>query len=144
MTPPANENATVVETRLRVRYAETDQMGVVYHSNFIIWMEVGRVEMMRALGYTYRELEQDGFHLPVAEVKCRYKAPAKYDDLIVIRTRMLNLRGFLIHFGYEMLRDEDNTLLAEGESIHLVVGPDMQRCSLPDKYMIPFAKAMGK
>ena len=142
MTP--HENATVVETRLRVRYAETDQMGVVYHSNFIIWMEVGRVEMMRALGYTYRDMEQDGFHLPVAEVKCRYKAPAKYDDLIVIRTRMLNLRGFLIHFGYESLRDEDNTLIAEGESIHLVVGPDMQRCSLPDKYMVPLAKAMGR
>jgi acyl-CoA thioester hydrolase len=142
MTP--HENATVVETRLRVRYAETDQMGVVYHSNFIIWMEVGRVEMMRALGYTYRDMEQDGFHLPVAEVKCRYKAPAKYDDLIVIRTRMLNLRGFLIHFGYEILRDEDNKLIAEGESIHLVVGPDMQRCSLPDKYMVPFTKAMGK
>ena len=142
MTP--HENATVVETRLRVRYAETDQMGVVYHSNFIIWMEVGRVEMMRALGYTYRDMEQDGFHLPVAEVKCRYKAPAKYDDLIVIRTRMLNLRGFLIHFGYEILRDEDNKLIAEGESIHLVVGPDMQRCSLPDKYMVPLAKAMGR
>ena len=142
MTP--HENATVVETRLRVRYAETDQMGVVYHSNFIIWMEVGRVEMMRALGYSYRDMEQDGFHLPVAEVKCRYKAPAKYDDLIVIRTRMLNLRGFLIHFGYEILRDEDNKLIAEGESIHLVVGPDMQRCSLPDKYMVPFTKAMGK
>ena len=142
MTP--HETATVVETRLRVRYAETDQMGVVYHSNFIIWMEVGRVEMMRALGYTYRDMEQDGFHLPVAEVKCRYKAPAKYDDLIVIRTRMLNLRGFLIHFGYEILRDEDNKLIAEGESIHLVVGPDMQRCSLPDKYMLPLAKAMGR
>jgi acyl-CoA thioester hydrolase len=144
MTAQANENAAVVESRLRVRYAETDQMGVVYHSNFIIWMEVGRVEMLRALGYSYREMEQDGLHLPVAEVKCRYKAPAKYDDLIVIRTRMINLRGFLIHFGYEILRDEDDTLLAEGESVHLVVGPDMQRCSLPEKYMTPFTKAMGK
>lgn len=144
MTPHSSQNATVVETRLRVRYAETDQMGVVYHSNYIIWMEVGRVELLRALGYTYREMEQDGLHLPVAEVKCRYKAPAKYDDMIVIRTRMLNLRGFLIHFGYEILRDQDNTLLAEGESVHLVVGPDMQRCSLPEKYMDPFTKAMGK
>ncbi len=144
MTARANENAVVVESRLRVRYAETDQMGVVYHSNFIIWMEVGRVEMLRALGYSYREMEQDGLHLPVAEVKCRYKAPAKYDDVIVIRTRMINLRGFLIHFGYEIVRDEDSTLLAEGESVHLVVGPDMQRCSLPEKYMTPFTKAMGK
>lgn len=144
MTPHAAPDAAVVETRVRVRYAETDQMGVVYHSNFIIWMEVGRVEMLRALGFTYREMELDGYHLPVAEVKCRYKAPAKYDDVIVIRTRMLNLRGFLIHFGYDILRDEDGTLLAEGESVHLVVGPDMQRCSLPEKYMTPFTKAMGK
>jgi acyl-CoA thioester hydrolase len=144
MTPHAKENATVVEARFRVRYAETDQMGVVYHSNFIIWMEVGRVELLRALGYTYREMEQDGYHLPVAEVKCRYKAPAKYDDLVVVRTRMVNLRGFLIHFSYEILRDGDATLLAEGESVHLVVGPDMQRCSLPEKYMVPFTKAMGR
>lgn len=144
MTPHANENATVIEARFRVRYAETDQMGVVYHSNFIIWMEVGRVELLRALGYTSREMEQDGYHLPVAEVKCRYKAPAKYDDLIVVRTRMINLRGFLIHFAYEILRDGEGTLLAEGESVHLVVGPDMQRCSLPEKYMVPFTKAMGK
>ena len=143
MTPHAHENAFVAEARFRVRYAETDQMGVVYHSNFIIWMEVGRVELLRALGYTYREMEQDGYHLPVADVKCRYKAPAKYDDMIVVRTRILNLRGFLIHFGYEILRDGEGTLLAEGESVHLVVGPDMQRTSLPEKYMTPFTKAMG-
>jgi acyl-CoA thioester hydrolase len=143
MTPHNNENATVVETRFRVRYAETDQMGVVYHSNFIIWMEVGRVELLRELGYTYRDMEQDGYHLPVAEVKCRYKAPARYDDMILVRTRMINLRGFLIHFAYEILRDGEGTLLAEGESVHLVVGPDMQRCSLPEKYMVPFTAAMG-
>ena len=143
MTPHAHSNATAIETRFRVRYAETDQMGVVYHSNFIIWMEVGRVELLRALGFTYREMETDGIHLPVAEVKCRYKAPAKYDDLIVVRTRMLNLRRSLIHFGYEIRRDGEDTLLAEGESIHIVVGPDMQRCSLPEKYMAPFTKAMG-
>lgn len=137
MTEPA-------EIRTRVRYAETDQMGVVYHSNFIIWMEVGRVELLRLLGYSYREMEQDGLHLPVAEVKCRYKAPAKYDDVILIRTRMVNLRGYLIHFGYEIIRDEDKTLLAEGESVHLVVGPDMQRCVLPEKYMVPFTRAMGR
>ncbi len=143
MTPHANEKSLAVETRFRVRYAETDQMGVVYHSNFIIWMEVGRVELLRALGYTYREMEQDGIHLPVAEVKCRYKAPAKYDDLIVVRTKMVNLRGSLIHFHYEIMRDGEETILAEGESVHIVVGPDMQRCTLPEKYMGPFMKAMG-
>ncbi|MGE5113814.1 MAG: acyl-CoA thioesterase [Acidobacteriaceae bacterium] len=131
------------ETRFRVRYAETDQMGVVYHSNFIIWMEVGRVELLRALGYTYREMEQDGYHLPVAEVKCRYKAPARYDDLILVRTKIINLRGYVIHFFYEILRDADGTLLAEGESVHIVVGPDMQKTPLPEKYKASLMKAMG-
>jgi acyl-CoA thioester hydrolase len=134
----------VNEARVRVRYAETDQMGVVYHSNFIIWFEVGRVELLRQIGFTYKEMEADGLHLPVAEVKCRYKASAMYDDVIVIRTRMLNLRGFLIHFGYEAVRESDGTLLAEGETVHLVVGRDMQKISLPPKYMMPFRKAMGE
>jgi acyl-CoA thioester hydrolase len=144
MTPHAHPNAFTAEARFRVRYAETDQMGVVYHSNYIIWMEVGRVELLRALGYTSREMEKDGIHLPVADVKCRFKAPAMYDDLIIVRTRMLNLRRTLIHFGYEIRREDEDTLLAEGESVHLVVGPDMQRCSLPEKYMGPFTKAMGE
>lgn len=133
----------ICEARLRVRYAETDQMGVVYHSNYIIWFEVGRVELLREIGYTYREMETDGVHLPVVEVRCRYKSPAQYDDAIIVRTRMLNLRGFLIQFGYEVLRESDGTLLAEGESTHIVVGPDMQRATLPEKYMLPFTKAMG-
>ncbi len=144
MTPNPQENALIAEARLRVRYAETDQMGVVYHSNYIIWMEVGRVELLRSIGFTYREMEQDACHLPVVEVKCRYKAPARYDDQILIRTRMLNLRGSLIHFGYEILRETDKTVLAEAESVHIVVGPDMQRCTLPDKYMQPFLRAAGK
>lgn len=142
MTPHATPDALVHEARVRVRYAETDQMGVVYHSNYVIWMEVGRVELLRALGFTYKEMESDGIHLPVAEVKCRFKASAMYDDQVVIRTRMLNLRGFLIHFGYDILR-EDGTLLAEGESVHIVVNRDMQKMSLPEKYMVPFRKAMG-
>jgi acyl-CoA thioester hydrolase len=144
MTPHASPDALVNVARVRVRYAETDQMGVVYHSNFIIWFEVGRVELLRELGFTYKEMEADGLHLPVAEVKCRYKASAMYDDVVLIRTRMMNLRGFLIHFGYEAVRESDGTLLAEGETVHLVVGRDMQKMSLPAKYMVPFRKAMGE
>lgn len=144
MTPHASPDALVNEARVRVRYAETDQMGVVYHSNYIIWFEVGRVELLRQIGYTYREIENDGLHLPVAEVKCRFKASAVYDDQVVIRTRMLNLRGFLIHFGYEAVRESDGTLLAEGETVHLVVGRHMQKTILPEKYMVPFRKAMGE
>lgn len=144
MTPHASPDALVNQARVRVRYAETDQMGVVYHSNFIIWFEVGRVELLRELGFTYKEMEADGLHLPVAEVKCRYKASAMYDDVVVIRTRMMNLRGFLVHFGYEAVRESDGRLLAEGETVHLVVGRDMQKTSLPAKYMAPFRKAMGE
>ncbi len=95
------------ETSFRVRYAETDQMGVVYHSNLIIWFEVGRVEMMRQLGFTYLDMEHDGTHLPVVEVRCRYKSPARYDDVVVIRTRLINVRESLLHFGYEVIRQED-------------------------------------
>ncbi len=103
-----NSLAEVFETTLRVRYAETDQMGVVYHSNYIIWFEVGRVEMLRSLGFTYREMEkQDGTHIAVVDVRCRFKAPALYDDSIIVRTRLLNVRDSLLHFGYEVVREAD-------------------------------------
>jgi acyl-CoA thioester hydrolase len=135
----------VFETRLRVRYAETDQMRVVYHSNFIIWFEVGRVEMMRQLGFTYSEMEQqDGAHLAVVDLRCRYKAPARYDDLVVIRTWLMNVRGSLLHFGYEILRDEDGTVLAEGESVHMVLDSQFKRTRLSQKYLPSFLKAAGR
>ncbi|HEY1731937.1 MAG TPA: thioesterase family protein [Terriglobales bacterium] len=135
----------VFETKLRVRYAETDQMGVVYHSNYIIWFEVGRVEMLRSLGFTYREMEkQDGTHIAVVDVRCRFKAPALYDDSIVVRTRLLNVRDSLLHFGYEVRRESDGILLAEGETVHLVVNADFKRMPLPEKYCQRFLQAAGK
>jgi len=140
-----NPQPQAFETRLRVRYAETDQMGVVYHSNYIIWFEVGRVEMLRQLGYTYREMEQqDATNLAVVEARCRFKAPALYDDLVLIRTRLVNVRDSLLHFTYEVLRDTDGTLLAEGETIHLVVDNDFRRMQLPEKYRSSFLRAAGK
>ncbi len=141
----ASVEATPFETRFRVRYAETDQMGVVYHSNLIIWFEVGRVEMMRQLGFTYLEMEQEGgAHLPVVDVRCRYKAPARYDDIVVVRTRLMNVRESLLHFGYEILRDQDGALLAEGESVHMVVDSAFKRVPLSQKYLPAFQKAAGK
>jgi acyl-CoA thioester hydrolase len=135
----------VYETKLRVRYAETDQMGVVYHSNFIVWFEVGRVEMMRQMGFTYNEMEQEeGQHLAVADVRCRYKVPARYDDLLLIRTQLMNVRDSLVHFGYEILRDEDGILLAEGESVHLVLDREFKRTRLSPKYLPAFLRAAGK
>jgi len=140
-----NSAAEVFETKLRVRYAETDQMGVVYHSNYIIWFEVGRVEMLRQLGFTYREMEeQDDTHIAVVEARCRFKAPALYDDLVVVRTRLLNVRDSFLHFGYEILREADGTQLAEGETVHLVVDTGFKRMALPDKYRQRFLQAAGK
>jgi acyl-CoA thioester hydrolase len=135
----------VYETRLRVRYAETDQMGVVYHSNYIIWFEVGRVEMLREMGFTYREMERDdGTNLAVVEARCRFKAPAMYDDLVVVRTRLVNVRESLLHFTYEVLRDTDGALLAEGETVHIVVDSGFKRMALPEKYRSSFLQAAGK
>jgi acyl-CoA thioester hydrolase len=135
----------VYETQLRVRYAETDQMGVVYHSNYIVWFEVGRVEMLRQLGFTYSEMEkQDALHIAVVDVRCRFKAPAYYDNLVTIRTRLLNVRESLLHFSYEVIRDDDGVTLAEGETIHIVVDAAFQRIPLPQKYLPSFRKAAAK
>jgi acyl-CoA thioester hydrolase len=135
---------TVLETRLRVRYAETDQMNVVYHSNYIIWFEVGRVEFMRQLGFTYRQMEvDDQLHLPVVEVRCRFKAPARYDDELIIRTHIARLRSSLIQFQYQVLRAEDGLLLAEGESTHVTVNSQMEKAPFPEKYMSVFRQVAG-
>ena len=139
---PSEHPHKAYETRFRVRYAETDQMGVVYHSNYIVWFEVGRVEMLRQMGFSYREMEQqDDTHIVVVDVRCRYKLPARYDDLICVRTCLLNVRESFLRFGYEIFRDNDQALLAEGETVHLVVGADMKRTPLPEKYLTPFLQA---
>jgi acyl-CoA thioester hydrolase len=135
----------VYETRFRVRYAETDQMGVVYHANYIVWFEVGRVEMLRQLGFSYQEMEKnDDTHIVVVNVRCRYKMPARYDDLICVRSSLLNVRESLLRFGYEIFRDSDQALLAEGETVHLVVGADLKRAPLAKKYLTPFLQAAGQ
>ena len=128
------------EVQLRVRYAETDQMGVVYHSNFFIWMEIGRVELMRSLGFDYKQMErEDDCHLPVVDARCRYKSPAYYDEEILVVTELRNIRGSLIHFGYQILRRSDRSLLAEGETTHLVVSSKMEKRPLPERYRDAFA-----
>jgi acyl-CoA thioester hydrolase len=127
------------ETRLRVRYAETDKMGVVYHSNFVIWFEVGRVELLRQLGFQYSEMETaDDCHIPVVDLRVRYKSPAQYDDEIVVRTQIKNVRSSLLHFSYEILREADRALLATGETMHIIVNSKLERTALPEKYMQAF------
>ena len=127
------------ETKLRVRYAETDKMGVVYHSNFVIWFEVGRVELLRQLGFQYSEMETaDNCHIPVVDLRVRYKSPAQYDDEIVVRTQIKNVRSSLLHFSYEILREADRALLATGETMHIIVNSKLERTALPEKYMQAF------
>ena len=129
----------VGETKLRVRYAETDKMGVVYHSNFVIWFEVGRVELLRQLGFRYSEMEaEDNCHIPVVDLRVRYKSPALYDDEIVVRTQIKNVRSSLLHFSYEVFREADHTLLATGETMHIIVNNKLERTALPEKYMQAF------
>ena len=141
----SNHLQAVNETRLRVRYAETDQMGVVYHSNHFIWFEVGRVELLRQMGFSYRNMEsQDNCFIAVAEAKCRYRAPARYDEEIVVRTELLNVRDSVVHFGYELRRAEDGALLAEGETTHIVTDAEMKVAALPEKYLKVFRAAVGK
>lgn len=133
------------ETRLRVRYAETDQMGVVYHSNHLIWFEVGRVELIRQMGFSYRDLERDeGRFIAVAEVKCRYRAPVFYDEEVVVRTWLKTVRESVVVFQYELVRVENGTLLAEGETIHVVTDAKMKVTTLPEKYLGVFRVAAGK
>jgi acyl-CoA thioester hydrolase len=141
----AEHPQAVNETRLRVRYAETDQMGVVYHSNHFVWFEIGRVELLRQLGFSYRDMEsKDDRFIAVAEAKCRYRAPVRYDEEIVVRTEMLNVRDSVVHFGYELRRLDDGTLLAEGETTHIVTDAEMKIAELPEKYLKAFRAALGK
>ena len=129
------ENHVWGETRLRVRYAETDQAGVVYHSNYLIWFEVGRVELCRDYGFNYRDMEEESdAYLPVTELRVRYRAPAKYDDEIMIRTRVIELRSRAIKFAYEVLRIVDGTLLAEGETHHIVMNSEGKARAFPPKF----------
>jgi len=132
------------ETRLRVRYAETDQAGVVYHSNFLIWFEVGRVELCRDYGFNYRDMErEDDSFLPVVEARVKYHSPARYDDEIVVRTRVTQLRSRTIKFAYEVLRAGDGRLLAEGETHHVVMNREGRARSFPQKYAELMKKTGG-
>ncbi len=132
------------EARVRVRYAETDQMGVVYHANYLIWFEVGRVELLRSLGIPYQRLEQD-FDCLIAVVgaELRYRSPARYDDEIAVRTRLVLLRGSLMKIQYQVIRAADERLLCEGETTHVVVSRTMEKRRLPEAYEAAIRKLLA-
>lgn len=122
-------------TTLRVRYAETDQMRIVYYANFFVWFEIGRTDFCRQQGFAYRDMEEhDGLYIIVAEARCRYKAPARYDDEILVRTRLRSCRKRVLVFGYEIYRQDDDELLAEGETVHVITDRGGRPRVLPEKY----------
>ncbi|HXM11139.1 MAG TPA: thioesterase family protein [Terriglobales bacterium] len=146
---PANLNnkpsANINETRIRVRYAETDQMGVVYHANHFIWFEVGRVEFFRQCGFSYKDMErEDDCFIAVVDAQCRYKAPVHYDDEVVVRTYLKHVREKVIRFAYELRKAESGALLAEGETTHIVADSTMKPRALPAKYMRVFRAAVSR
>lgn len=123
------------EIQIRIRYAETDKMGIVHHSNYAVWFEVGRSEFCRARGFSYREMEEkEKALLVVAELYCRYKSPAYYEDELTVRTKIGELRSRTLRFVYEIYRASDNTILAEGETLHVVTDTDKKVRSLPESY----------
>jgi len=123
------------DAKVRVRYAETDQMGMVYHANFLVWFEVGRVELMRALGVEYKEMEkEDDCHIVVADVHCRYHHSARYDEVLRIRTRIAESKNRVVVFSYEVIRDADGQVLANGETTHVICGSNGRPKLLPEKY----------
>jgi acyl-CoA thioester hydrolase len=120
---------------VRVRYAETDKMSIVYYANYFIYFEIGRVEYMRQRGLDYRRMEQeDDSFTVVAEAKCRYRRPARFDDPLRIRTRVTSVKSRVITFGYEILHDETKELLVTGETIHVVCNSKGRPKPLPEKY----------
>jgi len=130
-----------VESRVRVRYAETDKMGVVYHANYLVWFEVGRVEYLRAMGLDYSTMEREtNVMLAVLEATARYKAPAKYDDELAVRATMTGIRGPIVRFRYTVVRLSDELLLCEGETVHMALGPDFKRAELPPEYAERFKR----
>jgi acyl-CoA thioester hydrolase len=123
------------ETKIRVRYVETDKMGIVHHSNYPIWFEIGRSEYCRSKGFSYRDMEdKDNALLVVTEIYCRYKAPAFYEDEITIRTKVSEIRSRSVKFSYQIFRESDNTILAEGETLHVVTDSNQKVKTLPEIY----------
>lgn len=134
---------THVDITVRVRYAETDQMGIAYYANHFVWFELGRTEWFRQQGFVYKEMEeQEGAYIIVAEARCRYHAPARYDDLLVIRTRIQEARSRSITFSYEILSHGDEQVIATGETLHVITDRNGRPRSLPDRYRALFAAAM--
>jgi acyl-CoA thioester hydrolase len=129
----------VVDFEIRVRYAETDQMGVAYYANYLVWFEVGRAEFCRKKGFIYADLEKLGYRLAVTDAKCHYRNSARYDDLVIVRTRLKELNKRMISFGYQILRKDQEELIAEGETRHICLDSTNKPKSLPEAFLAQLA-----
>jgi acyl-CoA thioester hydrolase len=128
-----------VDFEIRVRYAETDQMGVAYYANYLVWFEVGRAEFCRKKGFIYADLEKLGYRLAVTDAKCHYRNSARYDDLVIVRTRLKELNKRMISFGYQILRKGQEELIAEGETRHICLDSTNKPKSLPEAFLARLA-----
>ena len=128
-----------VDFEIRVRYAETDQMGVAYYANYLVWFEVGRAEFCRKRGFIYADLEKLGYRLAVTDAKCHYRNSARYDDLVIVRTRLKELNKRMISFGYQILRRDQEELIAEGETRHICLDSTNKPKSLPEAFLARLA-----
>lgn len=124
---------------IRVRYAETDKMGVVYYANYLVWFEVGRTDLLRSLGWTYRDMELDGVSLPVIEAYCEYHRSARYDDEIEVRTEGRLLSPVRMEFQYKVVRRDDDVVSATGRTVHAALDPSGKPCRLPQRVREAFA-----
>jgi acyl-CoA thioester hydrolase len=123
------------ETRFRVRYAETDKMGIVYYANYFVWMEIGRTDYCKSAGFSYRDMEKEDANMAVADASCRYIAPARYDDEILVRTTIERLNRRLITFAYSIFNAETGEALAEGKTVHITVDKHGRKSAIPHKYL---------
>jgi acyl-CoA thioester hydrolase len=124
---------------VRVRYAETDRMGVVYYANYFVWFEVGRTDLLRRTGWSYREMEVDGFALPVVEAQCEYRQSARYDDELEIRTSGTLMSPVRVRFDYEILRPADGVVLAGGHTVHASLDASGKPRRLPERVRAIFS-----
>ncbi len=128
-------------TEVRVRYADTDQMGVVYYANYLVWLEVARTEFLRSLGIDYRNIEKEKqLVLPVVEAYCKYKAPARYDEIIMIRIKVSQVKNSSLRFDYSLFNKENNELLAVAYTTHVFIDKDRRPVRMPKEIQNMFEK----
>ena len=137
--PSAEAPPKTTTSIVRVRYAETDKMGIVYYANYLVWFEIGRTDWLRDTGWTYRAMEEDGIQLPVIEAHCEYRQGARYDDEVEIRTRAQKLSPVRIQFDYEAVRCADAAVLATGYTVHATIDRQGRPTRMPDRVKDLFA-----